>query len=175
MIESNKILKGKIISQQIEIFQDGMKVAYWRDGLGGYDGWITGTLIGLPRLKSNGEILAIISWGNEWKGASADMSVFSLKKFMVSYEDIRIPASEAEALIEKYIRKRKDSSGNQFPWLSKRSLNDFQWEKVIENNLVDNDTMVEFEIVEVADPQPWDKFHFEMRSKFIAKLITNKT
>ena len=169
---NNNILRGKIISRQIEIFHEGMKVAYWRDGwLGGYCGWVTGNLLGIPRLQRNGEILAIIKWDNdkEHHCVHCQTSVFHLKEFVMSYEPPPRLESEIESLFKKYIRVGKDNLGKEVSSCIKLPLANFQWESVIEKNQVDTDTLLDFKIKEIPD---YDKnfIVFDMSMKEMAEI-----
>ena len=171
----DKILKGKIITQQIEIFTKGMQVAYFLDGLFGYEGWIIGRLISEPRLMENGEILVIIDWG-EYRGAHCQCSVFHLKKFMVEYEPIRDTSNEkplyskANALIEGYVKLKYERIGIADRLkVSHLYLSDSQWESVVKNNTVDTDTTIDFKIKEICTGKiTWD---FDMETKLIGTII----
>ena len=167
----NKILKGKIVSKQIEMFTMGMQVACWRDGILCERGWTTGTLIGLPRLIGNGEVLAIIDWG-VGKVIPHSYSVFYLKHFVVSYEPIRDNSkmSELSKLFSKHFEDIREREG--LPKLSKLAnvhLDDFKWEYAINNNYVDTDTVIDFQLEEIGTGEITPDFDFE--TKLIGRLV----
>ena len=141
-------MKGKIISQQIEIFKKDMKVAYWKDGICGPYGWVTGNLIGLPRMEANGEILSIIKWEANSMVHCQAPAVY-LKQFMMTFESPE-PMSEFLSLMSKYVRPTKDSRGNVLFSGCKIPLEDSFWDTAIKNNLVDTDVEVDFEIKDMA-------------------------
>ena len=164
----NKILKGKIVSQQIEIFTEGMQVAYWQDGILGYRGWAIGKLVVLPKLIGNGEILAVIYWG-EYLGVSHSCSVFHLKQFVIQYEPIR-PPSKFFPSLHKYLPHIYESNGEiKNGKLVSLPLKDSHWTVAHQKEYVDMPVDVDFRIKEVGTGEINPDYEFEKTP--IAELV----